>query len=97
MTTAANEFDVAKGIVDQLQGVQKDQQQKILRWVIEHLGLDLRVAALSDQRIVETSTVTSGTAISNGKAEQQRPVDIKTFVDLKRPKNDVQLATVVAY
>jgi hypothetical protein len=97
MTTTANEFDVAKAIVDQLQGVQKEQQQKILRWVIEHLGLDPRVAASADQRMVETSTVTSGAAISKGTADQQRSVDIKTFVDSKRPKNDVQLATVVAY
>ncbi len=97
MTTAANEFDVAKAIVDQLQGVQKEQQQKILRWVVEHLGLDLRVAASADQRMAETSTVTGGTAISKETADQQRSVDIKTFVDSKRPKNDVQLATVVAY
>jgi hypothetical protein len=97
MTTTANEFDVAKAIVDHLQGVQKEQQQKVLRWVIEHLGLDLRVAASADQRMVETSAVASGAAISKGATDQQRSVDIKTFVDSKRPKNDVQLAAVVAY
>jgi hypothetical protein len=97
MTTTTNEFDVAKAIVDQLQGVQKEQQQKILRWVIEHLGLDLRIAPSADQRMAETGTMTGGNAISKGTADQQRPVDIKTFVDSKRPKNDVQLAAVVAY
>jgi hypothetical protein len=97
MTTTTNEFDVAKAVVDQLQGVQKEQQQKILRWVIEHLGLDVRGSPLADQRMTATSTMSGEATNSQGTANQQRPVDIKTFVDSKRPKNDVQLATVVAY
>ncbi|MGH8327649.1 MAG: hypothetical protein ACRET2_12885, partial [Steroidobacteraceae bacterium] len=96
MTTNANEFDVAKAVADQLQGLQKEQQQKILRWVMEHLGLELRVASSADQRMGETSTAAGDAAISQG-AASQRTMDIKTFVDSRSPKNDVQLATVIAY
>ena len=43
MTTTANDFDAAKAIVEQLKDMEKERQQRILRWVAESLDLTLHV------------------------------------------------------
>jgi hypothetical protein len=93
--TTTNDFDAAKAIADQLKGLPKEQQQRVLRWVSEHLGLTAVVIAPIDQRSSEASPA-SGSA-AHSQSSQQRSADIKTFVESKRPKNDVQFAAVAAY
>jgi hypothetical protein len=99
MTTSGSDFEVAKAVADQLKGIDKERQQRILRWVSESLSLDL-----SALQAIEGSS--SGTGTESGASihrdvvlpqRQQRAADIKTFVDSKKPKSDVQFATVVAY
>lgn len=101
MTTSGSDFDAAKAVADQLKGMDKDRQQRILRWVAESLGLDLGIGGATYQRTGETGTVTGGTTSAPGDAHrlhrEQRSPDIKSFVDSKRPKSDVQFAAVVAY
>jgi hypothetical protein len=101
MTTSANDFDVAKAVADQLKGIEKERQQRILRWVAESLSLELGIAPALDQRAGEMSAPPGGAHISHGDAHvphrHARPADIKSFVDSKRPKSDVQFAAVVAY
>jgi hypothetical protein len=52
MTTAANDFDAAKAIVEQLKGMPKEQQQRVLRWVSEHLGI-VGITAMTEQLATE--------------------------------------------
>ncbi len=94
MTTTVNDFDAAKAIVEQLQGMPKEQQQRVLRWVSEHLGI-VGIAAMTEQLATESSPALGAATHTQG--NQPRPADIKTFVESKRPKNDVQFAAVAAY
>lgn len=101
MTTSANDFDAAKAVADQLKGMEKERQHRILRWVAESLNLDLGLHEARDERTGGKAS-TLGSGISENLDPQravrpQRPPDIKTFVDSKRPKSDVQFAAVVAY
>jgi len=100
MTTSRSDFDTAKAIADHLKDLEKERQQRILRWVAESLSLDLSGTA-TDQRTGETHTGSGGAISQHGNLQtnqrQQRPVDIKSFVDSKKPKSDVQFAAVVAY
>lgn len=98
MTTSGSDFDAAKAVAEQLRDMEKERQQRILRWVAESLNLDLGMAPATERRTVET---TAGRVSTSPQEEEQqrhrRPPDIKSFVDSKRPKSDVQFATVVAY
>lgn len=91
--TTTNNFDAAKAVVEQLKGMPKEQQQTVLRWVSEHLGLSILVASI-DLPANEPSPAIGSTAHTQSK---QRSADIKTFIESKRPKNDVQFAAVAAY
>ncbi len=41
MMTSESDFDAAKAVADQLKGLDKERQQRVLRWVAESLNLDL--------------------------------------------------------
>jgi hypothetical protein len=100
MTTSHSDFDAAKAVAEQLHGMEKERQQRILRWVAESLSLDLGIAPATERRAVETTTervVASPREDEQVLHRHQRPIDIKSFVDSKRPKSDVQFAAVVAY
>jgi hypothetical protein len=99
MTTSGSDFEVAKAVADQLKGIDKERQQRILRWVSESLSLDLSALQAIEGSPIGTGTE-SGVSMHRDVVlpqRQQRTADIKTFVDSKKPKSDVQFATVVAY
>lgn len=100
MTIPVSDFDAAKAVADQLAGMDKDRQQRILRWVAESLSLQLGAGiALPPVPAGGAPQSREGTPSQVG-GIQQRPAttsDIKSFVELKKPKSDVQFATVVAY
>lgn len=101
MTTSTGDFDAAKAVANQLKGMEKARQQRVLRWVAESLGLDINSPAPPERRPLDTSIPVGGTAVAPRDPQhplrQQGSLDIKMFVDSKRPKSDVQFAAVVAY
>lgn len=101
MNSSGSDFDAAKAVADQLEGLEKERQQRILRWVAESLSLDIGIHPDTERRTGETDTWTDHGATAQRDARsplsQQRFTDIKTFVDSKRPKSDVQFAAVVAF
>lgn len=98
MTTSGSDFDAAKAVAEQLKDMEKERQQRILRWVAESLNLDLGIAPATERRTPET-TASRGATSPQEEAQlpHRRLADIKSFVDSKRPKSDVQFTTVVAY
>lgn len=100
MTTTTGDFDAAKAVADQLKGMEKPRQQRVLRWVAESLGLDIGSPPPAERRQLDTS-IPVGTAVTPRDLQhplrQEGSQDIKTFVEAKRPKSDVQFAAVVAY
>lgn len=100
-TTSENDFDSAKAVAEQLTGMDKERQQRILRWVAESLGLDFGKGESTLRRTSDTGTGseeagTAHNALQRHHRERRSP-DIKSFVDSKKPKSDVQFAAVVAY
>ena len=99
MTSSINDFDAAKAVVEQLKGMEKERQERVLRWVTESLNLVLGAKVFAEAGGTVTA---SGHGESSSQAvphnhEPHRVVDIRSFVDSKRPKSDVQFAAVVAY
>ena len=93
-TSTVNDFDAAKAICDQLKGLDKDRQHRILRWVAESLDLVLngRTApyeGAAGHKVTVEATHEQG---SNTQPLPGRPQDIKTFVESKKPKSDMQFA-----
>jgi len=91
-----NDFDAAKAIAQQLTGMEREQQERVLRWVAESLGISTQLILGARQR------ASAGTASSQERdippsAEQRGSLDIKSFVEQKSPGSDVQFAAVVAY
>ncbi|MCK6440620.1 MAG: hypothetical protein L6Q71_10540 [Planctomycetes bacterium] len=84
-------FDAAGEIAKILETYGKDEQQRILRLVVE--GLSLRDPVAKSQATPEAPTDASGA----GGAAQPQAADIKSFVAQKKPKSDQQFATIVAY
>jgi len=94
MTDKTNDFDVAKALFEQLEHLEKDRQHRIIRWVAESLGITLPTKNVGGTgSSFEADLAAPGTA----GARRAQPTDIRTFVENKKPKSDVQFATVVAY
>jgi len=91
-----SDFMAAEEIKAILQGREKAEQEKIIRWVMESLGLNV---------IPVGGAGHAGTALTSphAQAEQHvsvaslRPKDIKSFVAERKPKSDLQFAAVAAY
>jgi hypothetical protein len=99
MDDKINDFDVAKALFDQLKGLDKGRQTRIVRWVAEALNLSPEVSGPSAPAAAPLAPVPSEDRRQQVGAATgaTRSVDIKTFIDAKNPKNDVQFATAVAY
>jgi hypothetical protein len=99
---ALDDLDAVRTIVETLKNFKPEEQQRILRWAVEKSGLSQSVAPLS-------AAGTSGTGPSIGSLPPVTPphgvasssssgtVDIKSFIDEKQPRSDVQFAATVAY
>ncbi|MHB1236314.1 MAG: hypothetical protein ACYCY7_02015 [Gallionella sp.] len=98
MTNSGSDFDAAKAISDLLKDMDKDRQQRVLRWVAESLDITLhvRVGVPHDTTVGTAGSAVVTSALSPYQPEG-RPTDIKSFVESKSPKNDIQFATVIAY
>lgn len=93
MTTMPSDFDVAKQVADLLTALHKDRQTRVLRWVAESLGLDGAPAG----GVGETIRAAAATPFGTPTPPAAHSSDIKSFVESKSPKSDVQFAAVVAY
>jgi hypothetical protein len=93
---------VAAGEIETiLDGREKAEQERIIRWVSENLGLGTGPGGVA---IHPTSTPhTTPPILASSERHTQaaqatgHPKDIKVFVEEKKPKNDMQFAAVVAY
>jgi hypothetical protein len=93
MTTAKDDFDIAKEVSDLLKDIDKPRQQRILRWVFERLELE----AQPPQAPAAPAPAAHPPSSPPAHAPAGRAKDIKSFIGDKKPKNDVHFATAVAY
>src|SRR5688572_16840059 len=90
-----SDFMAAEEIKAILQGRDKAEQEKIIRWVCESLGLTHPAAAVAAPvSVIPPSPMVTPTVQPPGPGQQK---DIKSFFAEKKPKNDLQSAAVMAY
>lgn len=99
---ALDDLDAVRTIVETLKNFKPEEQQRILRWAMEKAGLPQPVGPLPP-------VGSSGTGSSTGQVPPIPPshagassalngtLDIKSFIDEKQPRSDVQFAATVAY
>jgi len=78
-----DDFDTVRTIVLALQNFEKEDQRRIIRWAQEKLEL--------------APGTHSATPSSGGIQPPPRPVDIRNFVEQKKPSSDIEFTAVVAY
>jgi len=91
MSTKPDDFDVAKTIVEALEPFEKQEKEKIIRWVCERLEIAQQpVGQIPSQQEIRFQQTQNPTSHGQGK-------DIKVFLSEKAPKSDNQFAAAVAY
>jgi hypothetical protein len=98
---ALDDLDAVRTIVETLKSFKPEEQQRILRWAVEKIGLPSSPAPTaptgsapspsSAGPVIPSNPATASTSSTNG------AVDIKSFIDQKQPRSDVQFAATVAY
>jgi hypothetical protein len=89
----SDDLDAVRKVVDALDGFEAKDQERIIRWAREKLGLTQpSVAAPSLPSPVPASATPATGQPSGGRSQ-----DIKSFIASKSPQSDVQFATAVAY
>ena len=89
---AKDDLGAVRDIAALLEEFSNDERERIIRWVREKLGM-ISVAAASTQPATQVSVASPATA----PVTPPPATDMRTFVAQKNPKNDKQLAAVVAY
>ena len=97
MSSTPSDFDAAKAVCDVLKDLDKERQQRILRWVTESLDLALHVRTERHSEPAPGAHTLPPHAPVLPTTASPRAQDIKSFVDSKAPKSDIQFSAVVAY
>jgi hypothetical protein len=99
MTQPKDKDDLAavRLITDALEGFEAKDQERIIRWAREKVGLAVAPVhtAHPPSPSLPAGSLPAGSAAPGSTALTAK--DLKTFVAEKKPKNDVQFATTVAY
>lgn len=89
-----DDLEAVRILINTLEGFDPNDQERIIRWAREKLGLTTSVpnTNVSSSHSEETHSQPSSTNTAGN-----RGVDIKSFVESKKPPSDVQFAATVAY
>lgn len=88
MTNPSDDLEAVRIIVVALEAFEGKDQERIIRWAREKLGLSAPIASSSPiQPIYVPSEVD----------RESRATDIETFVKAKNPTSDVQFVATIAY
>ena len=94
-----DDLEAVRAVVDALKDFPPEDQQRIFRWSAEKLGL----APLASPSSPPPALRPHGVPASNTSPHQPHhpdpaaAADIRSFIDAKKPRNDVQFAAAVAY
>ena len=93
-----SDFMAAEEIKEILQGREKAEQERIIRWASESLGLTAANAPPSPNGVHSQASSPSLAAVASAEKNLSgTPKNIKAFVEEKNPKSAVHFVTVVAY
>jgi len=95
-----DDLEAVRTIAAALSGFSPDEQERILRWVREKIGLAPAARAFPEARIPHLplpATPARQPELPDSPHPPASGKDLKTFVTGKNPKSDVQYAATVAY
>jgi hypothetical protein len=97
MSNPPDEFDAARTVVETLKPFEQTKQKLIFRWASESLGIfeSLPPSAILPPDSLESAPKAAPEAPRAPKSDVS--ANIKSFVESKNPKNDVQFAATIAY
>lgn len=93
MTSKPDDFEAVRTLVATLSGFDAKDQERIIRWAREKLGL----AISSESDAVHEKTSTSGIPTGSTEKQSSGARDIKSFVAEKSPASVIQFTATVAY
>ena len=98
MVSPHDDLDAVRTLVDTLSPFEMEEQQRIIRWACEKLGIT-NVMPIGVGSGLQPSTIQPETPPKSihSPGHTVTPLDIKSFVNSKKPSNDMQFATTVAY
>ncbi len=91
MAEKPDDLEAVRKLVEALSAFDSADQQRIIRWAREKLGLTTQDTALAG---IERTSATDTTSGQEGSGAAK---DIKTFVTEKNPTSDIQFAATVAH
>jgi hypothetical protein len=100
MAKIPDDLEAVRAVAAALDGFSADDQERIIRWAREKLGLAPAARAMPNAQTPQPAPLAvSARAVELIEPTQpQSPArNIKTFVIDKNPKNDIQFAATVAY
>lgn len=91
-TNTSDEFDVLRNIVEQLKALPTEDQERVIKWACEKLGI-------SEPKVPVARTAASGAPVAALASQQlgTTSTNIKSFVAEKNPQSDMHFAVVVTY
>lgn len=91
MTKPNDDLEAVRIIAEALKDFEKTEQERIIRWARERVGLDT-AASLATAPTPQRQPTAATTSSESGK-----PSTIKEFIDSKNPRKDIHFAATVAY
>jgi hypothetical protein len=91
-TPKTDDLEAVRTVVEAVQDFKPEEQQRILRWAMEKLGISVPTASGHTPPPHAPGTPPPPPPPASGGA-----ANIKTFMAEKKPRNDVQYAAAVAY
>lgn len=96
MAKPKDDLEAVRAIADTLESFSNDERERIIRWAREKLGMTgshVSPSPLTSQPPAAPQTIPAASGVPSPSA----PRDIRSFIQEKDPKNDSQMAAVVAY
>jgi hypothetical protein len=92
MTTSPDDLEAVRKVIEALTPFNKDDQERIVRWAREKLGLSPSFESVAIHSQSSGSRQTGSPTASGGSS-----ISLRDFVEQKQPKADVHFVAVVAY
>lgn len=95
-----DDLDAVRTIVSTLEKFERQEQERILRWSMEKLGISIAPATQVEKSAAQPIPTKIGEAehhVTHHHTPHHKAQDIKSFVTNKNPSSDNQFAATIAY
>lgn len=99
MAKTGDDLEAVRAVVAALSGFSPEDQERVIRWAREKLGLPSAPHSVTDIRVPQppSSVRVSLPMEAPSPTGPGASKDLKAFVEAKQPKSDTQFAATVAY